>query len=1316
MPKQPFKPLLPTLLTAAVVAGALALMVLMGHEIRVLGEVLDHMAGNQYRQLSLANEIIRYDESLTSATHLAVNTGDPRWEQYYDEELAKLMNALSEAARLSEGIGHKAVDQIDLANKRLVAMEHKAFRLAALGLIDEAQAVLNSEQYATEKTRYSQGIDALYQLLRSTTESEFQEARERSETAWQFAVFAIFGLFIATIVLALVLTRTLINLRASEMRQAETRRQLKGMVDETITKLEHSKTALEREVETRKVAETKISVSEARYRSMVEASHAGFFILDEAMRLRDANQRYIDLTGRKTLGDIKDRSVIEWIAGYHREQYLQAIDKAYDTGVLENLEIDYVNEVGTPTPVEINGTLVKEDDSFQFYGLCLDITDRREAQRAMQESETKYHRLIEITETAFVVVDHHGLVLDANQQYVELTGHERMKDVLGRSVVEWTAEHDREKNAAAVVKCYQDGMIRNFQVDYVTPNGRIVPVEVNASVMEGPGGKEIHALCRDITARRRAENRLRESEERLSMAFRSGHVGFWDWDVASGAVHYNDEWANLIGYTLDEITPTYYFWEKHIHPDDKQASVQAVEDHLAGRTRDFEIEHRLRHKDGHWVWVLGVGQINRRDEDGTPLRMTGVMIDVTRRKQAEVDLAVSEERFRNVALTSGDWIWQIDKDFKFVYASDSIARILGYTPAEIIGKSPFDLMPEDEAMRIEALIEDTVHRHEPLEDLENWNLTKDGERACMLTTGVPVFDANGDFAGYFGTDKNITERKRNEYQLKLFGRVFESALEGITITDAEGTIIAVNQAFTAITGYSEEEALGQNPRILRSDKHEDEFYTEMWNRLTTDGKWEGEIWNRRKDGDAFPEWLSISAIRDEDGHTSHYVAVFHDITETKRKEEQIQYQAYHDALTGLPNRLLLQDRLILSIRRARRAESQTALLFIDLDNFKSINDSMGHAMGDLLLLEVAERFQSVVRDSDTVARLGGDEFVVLMDEIQEEEDAVLLARRLIEVMEAPFRINDRDLFTTPSIGIAIYPRDGEDAELLLKNADIAMYRAKDMGRNQFNLFTTTLNDEVQRRLTLERDMRRALEEKEFFLLYQPKVNVLTGRTEGMEALVRWDRNGEVISPMEFIPIAERTGLIHQLGNEILNMALAECADLLREHKTLRVSVNLSPRQFLQADLVDQLETSLTLHQVKPQWLDVEITESTLLTDIDDTIRKLECISRMGVTVSVDDFGTGYSSLSYVKRLPVDTLKVDRSFIVGLGTDQGDESILKTIIQLARNFGMQVVAEGVETEDQLYLLRSFECDVVQGYLYSKPVPLDEFKTFLESTGV
>lgn len=560
----------------------------------------------------------------------------------------------------------------------------------------------------------------------------------------------------------------------------------------------------------------------------------------------------------------------------------------------------------------------------------------------------------------------------------------------------------------------------------------------------------------------------------------------------------------------------------------------------------------------------------------------------------------------------------------------------------------------------------------------------------------------------------ISERILAEQQLIIYRKAVEHALEGIGITDPDGTILAVNQAFTEITGYSADEVVGRNTSLLQSGRHDQAFYSQLWKSLLATGRWTGEIWNQRKNGEIYPELLSISAIDDENGEVTHYVAVFHDVTAVKRQEEQIAHQAYHDGLTGLPNRSLANDRIEVSLAHVKRGGTRLAVLFLDLDNFKNVNDSLGHEWGDKLLLQVANRLVSQVREEDTVARLGGDEFLILVAAVSDDEVVVDLTKRLLHSFASPFNVDGNDLFVTASIGVAFYPEDGATAGVLTKHADIAMYQAKANGKNRYCLFTADLSERIAYLRQLENNLRQAIVNREFIVHFQPKIDPFTGQITGAEALARWRKaDGTLVNPADFIPLAEETGLIVSLGEQALELACQMMHTL--NHLglgNLTISVNLSPLQFVQTNLVERILTILGKHGVASSQLELEITETAMMTNLVKTVETLNQLVAAGISIAVDDFGTGYSSLSYLKRFPIQTLKIDRSFIRDLTSDPNDAQLVETIILMAHNLGITVVAEGVESQEQLEWLKQCGCEQIQGYLFSKPLPAETFLAFVE----
>ncbi|MBN2737610.1 MAG: PAS domain S-box protein [Spirochaetales bacterium] len=589
-----------------------------------------------------------------------------------------------------------------------------------------------------------------------------------------------------------------------------------------------------------------------------------------------------------------------------------------------------------------------------------------------------------------------------------------------------------------------------------------------------------------------------------------------------------------------------------------------------------------------------------------------------------------------------------------------------------------------------------------------------GKVKWVLASATPIYSTENIISAAIMVINDITEYRKTQEQLLLSASVFENSIEGIAITDKEANIQDINPAFSHITGYGLTEVKGKNPRILKSDRHDKDFYQQMWSSILNSGSWAGEIWNRRKNGEAYPQWLSITSIKDSSNQISHFVALFHDISEKKEREEKLKFQAFHDALTGLPNRQLFNDRLrVALINLERQSGKKIALLSLDLDNFKHINDSFGHYFGDILLQQAADRLGKISRAQDTVARLGGDEFSIIMQNLDKNQAALKLSDRIIQAFADPFVVNDKELYVSVSIGLTFAPNDGNTIDTLVKNADIALYRAKSSGKNTYAAFTPQMNKEIQMRVTYESLLRKAIHNQEFRLLYQPKVNVKTGRISGMEALIRWERpGGEIISPLDFIPIAEETGLIFSIGEWVLDEACRVTRDWLKLSPDLSVAVNLSGRQFQDPGIPKLVENILANTHFPPANLNLEITENILMSDINTSINSMDLFSKMGIKISLDDFGTGYSSLSYLKKFPINILKIDKSFVSEIPNNHDDMTIARAIISLAKSLNLQLVAEGVETVEQFEFMKQYACEEIQGYLFSKPISAGEMKTLLE----
>jgi diguanylate cyclase (GGDEF)-like protein/PAS domain S-box-containing protein len=534
--------------------------------------------------------------------------------------------------------------------------------------------------------------------------------------------------------------------------------------------------------------------------------------------------------------------------------------------------------------------------------------------------------------------------------------------------------------------------------------------------------------------------------------------------------------------------------------------------------------------------------------------------------------------------------------------------------------------------------------------------------------------------------------------------VFENTIEGVVIADDAANIVGVNKAFTDITGYEESEVMGQNVRMLKSERHDRMHFANMWSQMMETGQWRGEIWNRRKNGELYPVWESVRAIHDDKGEISHFVSVFSDISSIKQSQEKLDYLAYHDPLTNLPNRLLFEDRLEQALKHARREKHQVALLFLDLDRFKNINDSLGHPIGDTLLVVVAQRLIQLLRDDDTVARIGGDEFVIVIENVAKVSEVAMLAQKLIDAFNTPLNVEEREMHVTLSIGISMFPGDGDDVPTLLKNADAALYRAKEEGRNGFQFYTSELTSNVFERLALETALRSALKDERMIVYYQPMVSFRTGDVIAAEALLRWDHPElGIVGPDKFISLAEDTGLIISIGEWVLHEACRQAREWLDSgYEFERVSVNVSGVQIQRGNFDEVVIGALKASGLQGRYLELELTENVIMQKTEKVIEVLGKLKKAGVQIAIDDFGTGYSSLSYLKQLPVDKLKIDKSFVRDISIDANDEAIACAVNALAKTLNLMVVAEGVETAAQETFLKQMGCDVGQGYFYSRPV--------------
>ena len=638
----------------------------------------------------------------------------------------------------------------------------------------------------------------------------------------------------------------------------------------------------------------------------------------------------------------------------------------------------------------------------------------------------------------------------------------------------------------------------------------------------------------------------------------------------------------------------------------------------------------------------------------------------------------------------------------------------GFESSELVGKKPSILKSGYHNVALYDDLWKTITSGKHWKG-EFYNQRKNGETFWERANIYPLKNTKNEIGSYVAIKEDITQLKEDEKQLRLASTVFQTATEAVMVTDANNHIVAVNQAFTLITGYQESEVLGKDPQLLSSGHHDFEFYKEMHDELTATDKWQGEICNRRKDGEVYFEWLSITALKNQAGELESYVSLFSDITKRKKAEDKIYYQANYDFLTGLANRNLFIDRFKQSIAVAKREHKSVALLFIDLDGFKHVNDNFGHSKGDQLLKYTAQRIESAVRISDSVARLSGDEFAIMLCGDNDVYTNEKVALKVLAELATPFQLEEKEAHVTASIGIAIYPDDGHLPEDLLAKADSAMYKAKEKGKNNVQFFTKEMDIKAQQRRSLEIELRKSIKNNELVIHYQPIHELKTGKVVSAEALIRWVHPQKgLISPVEFIPLAEDIGFIVEIGDWVLTQACKQARLWQNEVKLApKVSVNISSAQLHRPDFINKLKQVLMQSELPPSFLTLEMTESLLIEEDIHTLDKLKTIRNLGIDLSIDDFGTGYSSLSYLKRFPINILKIDRAFIKDITTNHEDEALTCAIISIAKSLNLKVVAEGVEEKAQCEMLAEHHCQFVQGYFFSKAITGEAFIAYIRN---
>ena len=1053
----------------------------------------------------------------------------------------------------------------------------------------------------------------------------------------------------------------------------------------------------------RRIARQALYKSESRFRALAESASEAILSADGEGLVVFANRAAERIFGHP-IPAMVGRSIERLVPGILPATALDPPDGEHPTEG-PPLAGTGIHADGREIPLELSIASATDNGRRLVTIFARDVSERSHAENALKESDVGRSAVIEAALDAIVTIDAEGRVLEFNSAAERTFGYSRT-DVLGQNVADLIIPPSlRERYRRGMARYLASGeasiLGRTLEVTAMRSNGSEFPVELTLSRLPSDGTPLFTGFIHDVSDRKRAETALQESEERFRIAAEISSDLVYEWDLETGAFTYlhSRPASARLPRTREE-------WEKLIHPEDRERVLASVGRSLE-TDRPFFEEYRIVLPDGSVRVRVGYGKV-LRDTRGRRLKWIGVDKDVTAQRGTETALKESQQKLRTLLTNMPVVLFVLDREGIFTHSEGEGLRALGLKPGEVVGRSVWD-----------------VYRNYPdiLDHLRR-AASGDSHKATVHISGVafethyaPYRDADGQVMGVIGIATDVTEQCRAEQALRAsearYRMLFERNLAGVFRSTLDGWLLDCNESFARIFGYGSPAEALQQPALdfyLRpSDRKA--FLTRLTERQSLTNF---EAGARRRDGT--PLWILENAtlVEGPDGVGPLIEGTVIDITERKRAEEHVKHLAFHDPLTGLPNRLLFNDRLTVALAQAHRSRQKLATLYLDLDRFKVINDSLGHSVGDELLRRVADRLRMCVREEDTVARLGGDEFIILMPRIASRRDAETVARKILTAIRLPFAIEDRDFFLQTSIGVSLYPIDGIDAETLVQNADTAMYRAKEQGRDNYQLYEPAMNAGAIDRLSLENRLRQALQTEELVLHYQPIVDLQTGQVRGAEALLRW-RHPErgLLLPGEFITLAEISGLISPIGRWVLQTACEQIREWqAMGHPRFTVSVNLSPRQFQQGNLVSHVTTALAASGVEAGCLDLEITESNAMENAELTIKILWELRRLGVGISMDDFGTGYSSLNYLKRFPIVRVKLDQSFVRDVVTNSEDAAIVRAVIAMAHTLKLVVAAEGVENEDQLAFLRQHRCDEMQGFLFSPPVEPGEFQKLLK----
>jgi len=1078
----------------------------------------------------------------------------------------------------------------------------------------------------------------------------------------------------------------------------------------------------------RKATGEVLARSEAKYHTLFNATADPITML-EGKYFSNCNQAALDLFGLQSQ---------EELCSYHPADLsppIQAcgtdsitlakhyIETAMKNGTVHFEWIHKRADSGEPFNADILINSLMLDGKNVLYTTIRDITNRKVAEKSFKEKEERL--ALATSHNGIGIWDFNLLTQELVCDDLTLSFYNRKREDFNNSVetwMEWLHPDDLASSYQTIQDAISGKRPFNHQFRSLWPNGETHYIQARAQIFYDASGKPLRMLGTniDITKEQQVEQALRESESRINTLVNAIPDLVWLKNADGVYLFCNPMFEKFFDIKEADIIgkSDYDFVDK------KTADCFRENDRRAMATGKLSaIDELITFAGGRYHGMYETIKTPVFDNKGELTGVLGVSRDITERKLAERALHESQKRYQELLDDVGEKfvIYSHNLNGELLYVSDGVENVLGLSKEFVMGKNWETLVNWLPRILEQAQDKITQLATGSVDFIQyEMNFTHpDGRVRTLHVSSHATRNQNGKVLSIDGIAEDITERKQAEKDLRIAAAAFESQ-EGMFVTDANKVILRVNLAFTTITGYSAEEVIGKTPQLLNSGKQSKEFYSAMWKSIHNTGAWEGEIWNRRKSGDIYPEQLTITAVKDATGITTNYVATLTDITKSKAAVNEIKNLAFYDPLTKLPNRRLMLERLAHTLSASTRTGQYGALLFLDLDNFKTLNDTLGHNFGDLLLQQTAERLNNCLRKSDTASRIGGDEFVVLLEALGNQDvDAATQAEatgyKILAALNAPYELDTHTYNSSSSIGITLFDKRHIKPEELLKQADIAMYQAKREGRNALCFFEPKMQEVIHARAELEKSLRLAIEQQQFELHYQIQVDQ-AGQALGAEALIRWHHPTRgIVSPSEFIPAAEEMGLIVPIGQWALETACAQLQAWQQDALTqkLTLSVNVSAKQFSQPDFVEQVKATVEYYAIDPKLLNLELTESLLLNKVEDTIATMNSLQAIGIHFELDDFGTGYSSLQYLKKLPLHQLKIDQSFVNDVATNVNDQAIIRTIIAMAESLMLEVIAEGVETEEQRQRLLNKGCINYQGYLFSKPVPIEEFESLLRT---